>query len=310
MRSHKYGMLTLLILLLVGLAGCAVAPGSVPSVETGVGDRSGTTAGTQTGQSAACPVTTPDIATPPDSDYRDPLPRGEYFVSDDKLIWAMVGQWRIGSQKVLWIKPLGSELVVQGRRLAGDGAPLWASIGDGYVGDFQASWLTFPTSGCWEIEARANESFMQFVLDVPPRSEPTESRSCVHVGDLARPDRTIFVGQVEKSALDTSGRWAWQNVRVKQNLYPYSLNSRTASAGAVFTILQDGEQEPLLVEGVDYVLVIHGDPWRIVCPRQTVATVDYAQEPAGIEPTIPGVSLWSGETVPEIEAEIRLARGK
>ncbi|MYB75632.1 MAG: hypothetical protein F4X83_00730 [Chloroflexi bacterium] len=118
------------------------------------------------------------------------------------------------------------------------------------------------------------------------------------------------MGQVESSSPDPSGRWAWLNVRVKQDLFPYSLNRRAASAGAVFTILQDGEREPLLVEGVDYVLVIHGDPWRIVCPQQTVATVDYAQEPAGIVPAMPEVSFWTGETVSEIKSQVRLARNR
>ena len=247
---------------------------------------------------------------PPDSEYRDPLPHGAYFVSTDELIWAEAEQWRIGSQKVRWIKPLSSQLVVQGRRLDDDAAPLWASIGDGYVGDFQASWLTFPAGGCWEIEARASGSFLRFVLYVPPRSEPMTSQPCAQVGDVVRMDKTIFVGQVESNSPGPSGRWAWLNVRVKQDLFPYSLNSRAVSAGAVITILQDSEYEPLLAEGVHYVLVIHGDPWRIVCPQQTVAKIDYAQEPAGIVPAMPEVSFWSGETVSEIKSQIRLVHNR
>ncbi len=300
-------MLFPLLLLLLALAGCAVAPGSLPSAQAVSGEGIDVNAGARTDQSENCPASTPTIATPPDSAHRDPLPHGAYFVSADELIWATVEQWRVGSLKVRWVKPLGSQLVVRGRRLDGNAAPLWARIDDGYVGDFQTSWLTFPTSGCWEVEARADGSFLQFVLYVPPRSERTETPACVDVGDVARLDRTIFVGNVESSSPDPSGRWAWLNVRVKQDLFPYSLNSRAASAGAVFTILQDGEREPLLEEGVDYVLVIHGDPWRIVCPWQTVATVDYAQGTASIVPAMPAVSFWSGKTVADIKSQIRLA---
>ena len=309
MRSNRLARLLPMLLLLLALAGCAVAPGSLPTANSVSGEGLDVNAGARTGQSERCPVGTPTLATPPDSKYRDPLPHGAYFVSADRLIWAEVVQWRIGDQKVRWIKPDGSQLVVQGRRLDGDAAPLWAAIGDGYVGDFQASRLTFPTSGCWEVEARANESFLQFVY-VPPRSAPVTSPSCARVDDIVRTDRTVFVGQVESSSPDLSGRWAWLNVRVKQDLFPYSLNGRAASAGAVFTILQDGERELLLVKGVDYVLVIHGEPWRIVCPQQTVATVDFAQGPAGIVPAMPEVSIWSGETVSEIKSQIRLVNNR
>ena len=304
---RRFMLLMISLMLGILLTSCAVAPSGLPFGESDMTESSGTTGELQAAQSEECPETTPTVATPPDSAHRDPLPHGAYFVSADRLIWATVEQWRVGSQKVRWVKPLGSQLVVRGRRLDGNAAPLWARIDDRYVGDFQASWLTFPTSGCWEVEARADESFLQFVLYVPPRSERTETPACVGVGDVARLDRTIFVGHVESSSPDASGRWAWLSVRVKQDLFPYSLNSRAASTGAVFTILQDGEREPLLEEGVDYVLVIHGDPWRIVCPRQTVATVDYAQDPAGIVPAMPAVSFWSGETVSEIKSQIRLA---
>ena len=310
MLFSRIASLALLLLLGVALTGCALTIGDQSSGKTGAVESPGAAGETQAFQSGDCPGSTPTVAAPPDSEHRDPLPHGAYFVSADRLIWAEVVPWRIGEQKVRWIKPDDSRLVVQGRRLDGDAAPLWASIGDGYVDDFHASWLTFPTSGCWEVEARANESFLQFVLYVPPRSEPAETPACVDVGDVARLDRTIFVGQVESSSPDSTGRWAWLNVRVKQDLFPYSLNSRAASAGALFTVLQDGEREPLLVEGGDYVLVIHGDPWRIVCPRQTVATVDYAQEPAGIEPVVPAVSFWTGETVREVKAQIRLAHNR
>ena len=76
---------------------------------------------------------------------------------------------------------------------------------------------------------------------------------------------------------------------------------------SMLTVLQDGAREPLLAAGDDYVLVLHGDPLQIVCPQRTVAAVDNEQEPARVEILTPGTTFWSGETVPEIEAQIRAA---
>ena len=270
------------------------------------------TAGEQTVRSADCPVTTPIVATPPDSpkNDRDPLPRGAYFMSADKRIWASAQEWWQGSQKVLWLKPVGSRLVVQGRRLDGDAAPLWASIRTGYSGDFQASTIIIPTAGCWEVEARANTSMLRFVLFVAAEERPKKAPSCARIDDVVRPVNVIVVGHIERRTLGPSGRWAWQEVRVMKSLYPYSLYRESVSVGAVLTVLQDSTQEPLLAEGDDYVLVLHDDPWQIVCPQQTVAEVDSAQEPARVVPKVPGNSIWSGDTVSEIETQIRLTQSK
>ena len=75
----------------------------------------------------------------------------------------------------------------------------------------------------------------------------------------------------------------------------------------MLTVLQDGAREPLLAAGDDYVLVLRGSPLQIVCPHQTVAAVDNEQEPARVKLLTTGTSLWSGESVPEIEAQIRAA---
>ena len=186
---------------------------------------------------------------------------------------------------------------MQGRRLDGDAAPLWADISSGYYGDFQSSIIIIPTAGCWEIEARANASMLRFVLYITPRQQPETAPSCAGIDDVVRLDNVIVVGHIERRVLDPSGRWAWQSVRVMRNLYPYSLYRESAGVGAMLTVLQDGAREPLLAAGDDYVLVLHGDPPQIVCPHQTVAAVDNEQEPARVELLTPGTSLWSGETV-------------
>ena len=310
MQARGIALFISLCVLIVVLAGCATTPGALPSGKTEAGESTGATAGEQTVQSADCPVTTPVIATPPSpaDSGRDSLPRGMYFVSADKQIWAPALEWRLGSQKILWLKPVGSRLTVQGRRLDGNAPPLWANIPTGYAGDFQGS-TTFiiPTGGCWEVEARANASMLRFVLYIPPRQQPETAPSCVGIDDVVRPDRIVVVGHIERRVLDPSGRWAWQSVRVIRNLYPYSLYRESAGVGAMLTVLQDGAREPLLAAGDDYVLVLRGDPPQIVCPQWTVAAVDNEQEPARVELLTPGTSLWSGETVPEIEAQIRAA---
>ncbi len=307
MQARGMALLISLCVLIVVLAGCATTPGALPSGKTEAGEGTGATAGEQTVQSADCPVTTPITITPPDSKYRDPLPRGAYYASADEMVLVPAEEWGQGSRKILWIKPLGSRLTVQGRRLDGDAAPLWANIPIGYAGDFQASTVIIPTAGCWEIVARANESELRFVLVIAPPPEPMRAPSCAGIDDVVRLDNVIVVGHVEKREPDPSGRWAWQSVRVMKNLYPYSLLWESASIGDVLPVLQDGQQEPLLAEGSDYLLVLHDDPWQIVCPQQTVAAVDFTQDPALIVPLVPEKSLWSAKTVPESEVQIRLA---
>lgn len=301
-RLRRLALLIALCMLWVVLAGCAVSPDALEPTTAYTGEETATTAGAQTAESADCPVTTPTVATPPDSKDRDPLPRGEYFISADKGIWTHTDVWGGGSRKVPWVKPEGSQLTVQGRRLDGDAAPLWADISEGYAGDFQSSRIIIPSAGCWEIEARADASLLRFVVYVPPWPEPREDPSCENLDEIVRPDRVIIAGRIESSTADASGRWAWQSVRVTRNLYLYSLYREYGSVGRVVTVLQDSAREPSRAEGEEYLLVLHS--WQVVCPQQTVAAVDFAQDPAGVKPLAPEQSLWSGKTLPEIGEEI------
>ena len=309
MRSYRSAKLFPLLLLLLALGGCAVAPGTLPTAKTGLGEGVDGNAGARTDQGENCPVSTPTIATPPDSRYRSPLPTGAYFVSADRGIWTATDVWGLGSRKVGWIKPEGSTLTVQGRRLDGDAAPLWADISEGYVGDFQSSRMIIPSAGCWEIEARAKDSLLRFVIFVPPRPVIGDGPSCENIGEIVRPDRLVIAGRVESSTVDASGRWAWQSVRVTRNLYPYSFYREHASVGRMITLLQDTARESPRAKGAEYLLVLHSDPWpwQVVCPQQTVAAVDHTQESARVKPIAPGLALWKGTTLPEIEDQIALA---
>ena len=67
----------------------------------------------------------------------------------------------------MWLKPVGFNLAVTGRRLGGEGIPT-SNLSGGYFGDFQASGLSFSTGGSWEIEARAGDAYLRFVISVEP----------------------------------------------------------------------------------------------------------------------------------------------
>ena len=93
-------------------------------------------------------------------------------MSADRLLWASAsGPFLVGGNKVLWERP-GSSVEISGKLLGGDeaaGAPT-ISGPQGYEGsDYQASGVTFPAPGCWEVEARAASSVLDFVVYVYPR---------------------------------------------------------------------------------------------------------------------------------------------
>jgi hypothetical protein len=74
----------------------------------------------------------------------------------------------VGGEKVAWIRPQGSDLVVSGRRLDAEAPPLQALIPCCYPTGFQVTGLYFPTEGCWEVEGRAGKHSLKFVTEVGP----------------------------------------------------------------------------------------------------------------------------------------------
>jgi Tol biopolymer transport system component len=77
------------------------------------------------------------------------------FVESDGSIGMKFGWWRIES----------GTLTIAGRRLDASGPPLRASVPDGYGSQgFQASGISFPTEGCWEVTGAVGGSELTFVI--------------------------------------------------------------------------------------------------------------------------------------------------
>jgi hypothetical protein len=99
-------------------------------------------------------------------------PNGPGFVTRDNALGMKFG----------WTRGIRGTLSVTGHRIDGTAPPLRVDVKDGY-GDigFQASFLIFPTPGCWEVTAKLGEredSTITFVTRVvkigegPPRWDP------------------------------------------------------------------------------------------------------------------------------------------
>lgn len=139
---------------------------------------SGLSVGCNTNEQTACPITEPVWATPPDDSAVSGTPEnGHYFVNADRSIWASA--WWTGQEasylndgeegvKVGWFRPAGAELTITGQRLDAEAPPLVAEIPCCYPTRFQATGLYFPTEGCWEVTAKAEESELTFVVWVEP----------------------------------------------------------------------------------------------------------------------------------------------
>jgi len=126
----------------------------------------------------ACPVTEALWVKPPEDSAVSGSPAyGHYYVNDDRSIWASA--WWVGHEesylqpgedgiKTGWFRPAGETLEISGQRLDGQSPPLEAHAPCCYPTRFQASGLAFPTAGCWEVNAKASESVLSFVVWVAP----------------------------------------------------------------------------------------------------------------------------------------------
>jgi len=119
------------------------------------------------GPAAGCAVSTWVDQQPPTDPEADPFV-GRWYVNADRTIWAGwdATDLHVGENKILWIRPKGTQLQVAGRRIDGPSEPLKVSIPCCYSSGFQASGVYLPTAGCWEIRASAGTSELTFVTQV------------------------------------------------------------------------------------------------------------------------------------------------
>ena len=66
-----------------------------------------------------------------------------------------------------WLRGVSGQLKITGRRLDAEAPPVRAEVSDGY-GDrgFQATYIIFPSPGCWEVTGRVGDSSITFVTKV------------------------------------------------------------------------------------------------------------------------------------------------
>ncbi len=109
-------------------------------------------------------------------------PRGktDWYANADRTIWATFWGWDfvrgpdqsdpktgyVPGQKALWYKPSAHPIVVTGRRIDGAAPPLVydISFNPRPRGPIQPSRVYFPTAGCWEVDAKAGDSELRFVV--------------------------------------------------------------------------------------------------------------------------------------------------
>jgi hypothetical protein len=75
-------------------------------------------------------------------------------INEDGSIDAKFGWWRAGSGRIR----------ISGRRLDAPAPPLSARVPSGYGRGFQATGLTFPTTGCWRVTGRYAGAWLTFTM--------------------------------------------------------------------------------------------------------------------------------------------------
>lgn len=116
----------------------------------------------------ACAVTRPNGSQPPGGNI------GGELVHGNGLLWVSMSPANVVvddpgpdgavTTKFPWWRGVTGTLGIEGRRLDGSAPPLSASIPDGYgSAGFQASSVTFPTEGCWEVTGRVGDATLTFV---------------------------------------------------------------------------------------------------------------------------------------------------
>ncbi|HYN88459.1 MAG TPA: hypothetical protein VER55_08005, partial [Ardenticatenaceae bacterium] len=235
---------------------------------------------------------------PPKDPNADPFGFGDWYINADRTLWVGLLEeqmWRAGGEKVIWIRPAGSQLVITGHRLDAVAPPVHADIPCCYPTGFQVTGLTFPTEGCWEVTARTEEYELRFVTEVAPVAPRTMWSECTSLADAVHHSAAIVVGWV--TTTESEGRYAWHDVTV---LETWKVPRGRSGIGDRFSLLQDLHAEPRLAKNGRYVLFLQRQPWQLVCGQRSVVEQQGEQATAR-EPN----ALWPGGTLADLKAEVK-----
>lgn len=254
------------ILMLLALRGSQMPP--VPGAQA-TSRLATTTAYSTEMQARDCQATSPAAARPPDAHIASFA--ATWYRSLDGAIWAgKAGHWYAGANKVLWVRPMGEQLHLAGHRLDGIAPPLVAELPAGYEAEgYQPAGISFPTGGCWEVEARAGTSELRFVVEIHLRAYAPSAGSCASLADGVANATAIIEAQVAGSVQERPD-FVWRSVGVKKTW------KGPVAEGEHMEVLQEVREAPLLPTR-SYLLFLEGHagrPWRLLCGHRPLVEVD------------------------------------
>jgi len=95
------------------------------------------------------------------------LGSGPWHINADQTIWAWDQPYIAGAAvNTMWMKPANEVLVITGRRLDGESAPLRIQLAKDSTAGYIATAMTFPKAGCWEVTATAGSSSLTYITRV------------------------------------------------------------------------------------------------------------------------------------------------
>ena len=95
------------------------------------------------------------------------LGSGPWHINADRTIWAWDQPYIAGAAvNTMWMKPANEDLVITGRRLDGESAPLKIQLAKDSTAGYIATAMTFPKAGCWEVTATSGSSSLTYITRV------------------------------------------------------------------------------------------------------------------------------------------------
>jgi len=141
---------------------------------------------------------------------------------------------------------------------------------------YQASGVTFPAPGCWEVVARAATSELRFVVFVYPKTYSGAGRPCQDLADIySQSDAVVLATSASERPDTTYAGFSWYTLNVSRSW------KGPISVGGTFDLLSDADAEPRITPTARYVLFLARDagrPWRIICPFRSVAIDDASRQ--------------------------------